>query len=409
MTSKHRLFHYPSLGIALLSALPVLLPLDWGPHWMYAVSVPWIVYWTHLLASKGFDRWYVSFVLWIPALGMITWQRAILHLDMQYLSPAYEIEHFLKLIWQNHQHGWALLTGAMIGAWFIEKRMCLILGLLALGNGVSQGLLVGILQTLTNQEWDRLALYLLSIEFLRWIPLFPLWWSYTQRPIPYQSGTNLILSLLSLWITSPFISLLLWLHPVSMPTIDLPDGSLGLGGTIPVANPAHTTFLTQLDQQGTTALPKASWWCQTEAKPNWQTETRAFALLELPPTSSLSTLQSTLPHLFVRGISHLGILTKNQNKHWYPPLAKHLDFPVNHWVLSPIPRSVRVLQYNNETLQIERDGNQHCALVTSWDMTIQSLSETYDQLQTEFQCPSPVFLSIAPQTDLWTSPVSCPQ
>ena len=403
-----------SLGIAALSSIPLLLPTDWGAHWMYPITLPWIVYWAHILITKGMPRWYASFLVWIPAIGMITWQRAILHLDLRYLKASEGILHPLKLMWQSQQNGWMLLLGATIGAWFMNKRMSFALILVALGNGFTEIALTNILRGLHNGEWTQTSLWLISIEIIRWVPLYFLWQRFDTRrnTLPYLGSTSVFLSIVTLWLSGPLVSLLLWFQPNSKPTIPVPETTLSLGMTIPIANPLDIHFEKQLNAQGTTQLPKASWWCRPEAKPNWETQHRAFAAIELDRASTLETIQPHIYEIFRRGITQVGMLSKSTKSHWYPPLAKHLEYPGIHWYVSPPPTSSRMVSLKqDQSLEWIRNGNDHCALQASWQTSIQHLTDTYGTLVDQHQCQPPIFLSIShnPNSESeWNPPIPCP-
>jgi hypothetical protein len=409
-SSSTSIFNRHSLGVALLSSIPLWFPSSWGAHWMYPLTVPWIVYWTHVLMLKGFHKWYVSFVLWIPAIGMITWQRAIFHLDLQYLKPSEGIEHVLKLMWQNHQHGWALLFGSAIGAWFVHRRMCLVLLLIGLTNGISQFGSVEILRGFHHADWNKASCWLVGIECSRVFALLPLWIGIQNRTTPHIKMTTFLLSLLALWLTAPFISFLLWRLPVSTPTVSIPESMQQLGSMLSPANPTQPEFSNILNTQGTSPLPKARWWCTTEAQPNWKNQLHAFALLEMNQSDTLETLSPYLPQIFVRGVTHIGMLTKHNTPHWYPPLNKHLQFPTQHWLLLPPPETTRIAEVSVGSNDVNwvREGDEYCTLTAPWDISIQQLSEHHDRLQEEYKCVSPIFLSINPIDTVWSSPVPCP-
>lgn len=403
-----------SFGIALLSSIPLWLPTEWGAHWMYPITLPWIVYWAHILVAKGLPRWYASFLPWIPALGMITWQRAILHLDLRYLKHSEGIIHPLKLMWQNQQNGWILLLGGAVGAWFIHRRMALVLALLAVANGVIEIALTDILHSLHQKNWTETSLWLLGIEGVRWTPLVLLWYNIKQRSksTPYLPSTTLLMSLLALWLSGPFVSLLIWVHPAAKPTTQVPTTAPSLGMTLPIANPMGPSFASQLDLQGSTPLPKASWWCTTNAKPNWESQHRAFSGIELPAEATFAELKPHLFEIFRRGISHIGLLSESDVVHWYPPLAKHLRYPALHWYMTPPPSTAR-LAILDESGSIEwiRQGDAHCALTVSWKNTIQETAAAHLRLIDEHQCSSNVFLSFSesPSTQIeWDPPIPCP-
>ena len=381
---------------------------------MYPVTLPWIVYWSHILVNKGLPRWYASFLLWIPAIGMITWQRAILHLDFRYLKYSEGLLHPLKLMWQSQQNGWILLLGASIGAWFMHRRMSVILLLVAVANGLTQIGLTDIIRSIEHKRWTETSIWLLSIECIRWIPLWLLWHNIRKRQanIPYVFSTTLFMSLLALWVCGPFVSLLLWFQPVSTPTIQVPLSQLSLGMSLPMANPQSPNFVKELNAQGTTPLPKASWWCNTEAKSNWSTQHRAFAGIEMPGEATLRDIE---PHLFKkifqRGITHMGWLTKAKDKHWYPPLAKHLRYPGVHWYLTPPPNTARIATIGDEgSVEWIRQGDDHCALLTSWEETIESAVSNHNSLVRDHHCESTIFLVLTDsqeQTE-WIPPIPCP-
>ncbi len=404
---KPSFFDKQSLWVAIASSLPLWFPHNWGAHWMYPISLPWIVYWTHLLVVKGLNRWYVSFLLWIPAVGMITWQRAILHLDTHYLSPSEGIVHLLKLMWQSQHHGWSLLLGGAIAAWFIHKRMAFVLGSVAMANGLSEIGLAEILYNINTQDWNVVSTWLISIEFLRVAGLVVLFKDLSTRAlrIPHLKLTSVFLGILSLWLTAPFVSVLLWYSPVGSPSIQVPDSTLNIGTLLPLATPMSTNFEQTLDAQGSTELPKAGWWCHREAKPNWMTERRAFAALEVATDNTLQDIQPHLGPIFRRGISHIAFVTTATTTHWYPPFGKHLAFPMHHWILSPPPTSTTVFSMAEGKLNKVREGNEHCTVETHWSTTLENLSRHYLDLQT--YCTTPIFLSIEPNSTGWVSPVPC--
>ncbi len=405
---KPSFFDKRSLCVAIASSLPLWFPQNWGAHWMYPISLPWIVYWTHLLVVKGLNRWYVSFLLWIPAVGMITWQRAILHLDTHYLAPSEGIVHLLKLIWQSQHHGWSLLLGGAIAAWYIHRRMAFALGSIAIANGLSEIGIAEIVRNMNKQNWNVVSTWLISIEVFRVAGLLVLFQDLSTRTlrIPHLRLTSIFLGVLSVWLSAPFISLLLLFLPVAQPSNQVPTSRVNIGTLLPLANPTSPDFTTVLNAQGSTELPKAGWWCNREAKPNWKTERRAFAALELSSDATLQDLHPSLDTIFQRGISHIAFVTKAPNMHWYPPLNKHLEYPMHHWILSPPPSSTTVFVATNVQLTKVREGSEYCTIETTWDTTVGMLSEQYNALQSE--CTTPIFLSIEPISTGWVSPIPCP-
>lgn len=380
---------------------------------MYPITLPWIVYWSHILVNKGLPRWYASFLLWIPAIGMITWQRAILHMDFRYLKYSEGLLHPLKLMWQSQHNGWILLLGASIGGWFMHRRMSVVLLLVAIANGFIELGMTDIIRSMDAKNWTRTSLWLISVECARWIPLWLLWHKISQRKqrTPYLISTTLFLSLLALWVCGPFISLLIWSQPVSVPTIKVPQSNTSLGMSLPIANPYNGNFDKVLDAQGTTSLPKANWWCRTEAKPNWSTQHRAFAGIELVGDSTFVDLKPHLLEIFQRGITHVGLLTTARDTHWYPPLAKHLRYPSRHWYLTPPPNTARIAKIEpDHSIEWLRQGDDHCALLITWDQTISSAVVSHDELVFDHQCKANIFLVLTDsqeQTE-WTPPIPCP-
>ena len=127
-----------------------------------------------------------------------------------------------------------------------------------------------------------------------------------------------------------------------------------------------------------------------------------------------ATLKDLQPHLFEifqRGITHMGLLTKARDKHWYPPLAKHLRYPAVHWYLTPPPNTARIAKINDDgSIEWIRQGDDHCALLVSWDETIESAVSNHHSLVEDHQCESKIFLVLTDsqeQTE-WTPPIPCP-
>ena len=381
---------------------------------MYPITLPWIVYWSYVLIGKNLPRWYASFLPWIPAIGMITWQRAILHLDLKYLDHSEGILHPLKLMWQSQQNGWILLLGASIGTWFMDRRMSLILLCVTLGNGITEMALTTVVQSLHTKKWTQASLWLFGIECVRWLPLVFFWHNINQRrkDTKYLSSTTILMSLIALWISGPFVSLLIWAHPTSQPSTNVPSSLPALGMTLPVANPMSPNFASQLNAQGSTPLPKASWWCNTEAKPNWKSQHRAFTGIELPADLKLKDLRPHLFEIFQRGITHVGVLTKTTDSHWYPPLSKHLRYPVLNWYMTPPPTTARIAVIDTEgAIEWLRNGDTHCTLSLSWENTIRDATNAHQLLVREHQCAPNIFLSItaSPRQQIkWEPPIPCP-
>ena len=107
----------------------------------------------------------------------------------------------------------------------------------------------------------------------------------------------------------------------------------------------------------------------------------------------------------------MGWLTKARDKHWYPPLAKHLRYPTVHWFLTPPPNTARIAKINDD-LSIEwiRQGDDHCALLVSWNETIESAVSKHNSLLEDHDCESSIFLVLTDsqeQTE-WIPPIPCP-
>ena len=363
---------------------------------MYPVTLPWIVYWAHILIKKSLPRWYASFLPWIPAVGMITWQRAILHLDLQYLAPSEGIVHPLKLMWQSQHNGWLLLLGGAVGTWFMHRRMSIILLLVATVNGITELAITQVLQS-TRERLDAGWSMALWNRMCSMDAIGSFWHNINKRRThtPYLLSTTLLMSLITLWMSGPFVSLLIWSPPLfntqycrsNIRTVSWYDSTHCKSY---VARFCNTTNYTR--QYST---PQTSWWCRRDAKPNWESQQRAFAGIEYHRSLHSRDLQPHLFEIFQRGITHIGLLTVSTHTHWYPPLAKHLQYPVLHWYMTPPPSTARLAVLNTTgSIEWVRDGDEHCAITLSWENTIQEAADAYHSLIQDHQCTSQVFLSM---------------
>ena len=146
------------------------------------------------------------------------------------------------------------------------------------------------------------------------------------------------------FMTSDPLSIFSFRPPLSTPSIVVPTSEPSLGMTLPIANPMLPDFATQLTIQGSTPLP-TSWWCRRDAKPNWESQQRAFAVIESFIGVYTLELQPHLFETFQRGITHIGLLTVSTHTHWYPPLAKH-SISSLHWYMTPTHTATCSVEYH---------------------------------------------------------------
>ena len=121
------------------------------------------------------------------------------------------------------------------------------------------------------------------------------------------------------------------------------------------------------------STPKAtSWWCRKGCQAQLGIAAASICRDQLPSEFTLLDLKPHLFEIFQRGITHIGLLTVSTHTHWYPPLAKHLQYPVLHWYMTPPPSTARLAVLNTTgSIEWVRDGDEHCAITLSWENTIQ--------------------------------------
>ena len=230
----------------------------------------------------------------------------------------------------------------------------------------------------------------------------PIWKRVTRT----EKWSLCLIGLLNGWLTAPMVGLLIWTLPNTTPTLqDLPLSQSELGALIPSAVPSIQNMQVQLDAQGTQVLPKSRWWCDATIKPNWTTRMRTYSVIEMSATTTLHSLKPYLSNILSRGISEIGFLQKNPTEFSIPPLNKHLNNPVQHWVLDPYPPNTRVGVLTDSGIQWRQSEGTQCAVWVGWDTTQQSLSDLHSQLNLE--CTKPYGLLIGEPSAVWVSPIDC--
>ena len=378
--------------------------VEWGAYWVYPLSTGIILFSVSILRKFVSETWYLGLMFWIPAIGMCTWQRQILHLDMMYLTPREGILHLVKLVWQCHQNLWIILAVCSLILIKLERRLYIPMLVLTLTCGINQLLVEDLVKNMYQSAWNQANLDIWLIESLRIISIisvYPVWKKVNRQ----QKWSLCMVGLLNGWITAPFVALLLWSAPSTTPTLkDLPLSKTELGSLIPSAVPSLNNMQIQLNAQGTTSLQKINWWCDAIVKPNWNTRMRTYAVIEMSASSPLTDLAPYLSNIFSRGISEIGFLQQNPTKH-FPPLSKHLQNPIQHWVLDPYPKDTRIGVWENSVIDWHNDVGTQCAVWVNWDTTQQSLSDLYSQLNQH--CLKPFGLIIGVPANNWVSPIAC--
>lgn len=355
------------------------------------------------------DRWALSLMVWIPIVGLISWQRQILHMDLAYISPQQGILHISKLIWQSHQLSWSLLIIGSIFLHLFYQSWAWVMTLSTLAHILSGILIDDLVQHLSLERFQEAESSIWMIEGIRWLPLLSIFWLWPNESWIRRLIVLVILSV-QLWISTPFVGLLLWSAPVSHPIelTNLPISKSVLGSTIPSANPLSITFVEQLNSQGTEVLPRAGWWCDSTPKEPWQNRLRAYSVIEMASESSLKTLQPHLPAILHRGISELGVLQRSSTKIDGFFLSKHLEYPVQHWILDPPPEAASIAYWNGHTLQWQRVQSNLCAVWLPWSTTFQQMSDIYQELDTIGHCTKPYGVIFGDVQKIWTPPIPCP-
>jgi len=356
------------------------------------------------------DRWALSLMVWIPIVGLISWQRQILHMDLAYISPQQGIIHISKLIWQSHDLSWSLL---IIGCGFLHlfhKSWAWVLTLSTLAHIVSGFMIEDLVQHLSSERFQEAEWCVWIIESMRLVPFLSIVWLWPNESF-IRRMIILVMSALQLWISSPFVGLLLWTAPTTQPNQSkdlLPMSEVLLGSTVPSAHPESDTFLEQLNAQGTETLPRAGWWCDSTPKEPWQNRMRAYAVIEMTADSSLSTLRPHLASILHRGVSELGILHRTSTQLDGVFLNQHVEFPVQHWLLDPPPETASIAYWDGNIIQWQRVQSNQCAVWIPWSTTIQQVSDIYGQLFASGNCTKPFGLIFGDTQKIWSPPIPCP-
>ena len=395
--------------LIFLAPLGALYALDWGPYWMYPISMMVILMCIYKLGQHVDDRWTLSLMVWIPIVGLLSWQRQILHMDLAYISPQQGIIHIAKLIWQSHQLSWSLL---LIGSAFLHlfhKAWAWMLTL-SLGCHLISGVMIeDLVQHLSMERFQEAEWSILIIEGIRWLPTISIIWLWPNESL-IRRLIILVMCTLQLWISAPFVGLLLWSAPATHPIQqgNLPTSEIVLGSTIPSANPLSENFTVELDAQGSGLLPRAGWWCNSTPKIPWQNRLRAYAVIEMDSESTLETLHPHLPEIMNRGISELGILQRTSQRIEGVFLQKHLEYPVQHWLMDPPPETASIAYWDGQTVQWQRVQSEQCAVWIPWSATLQQVTNIYQQLHTSGHCVKPYGVIFGEMQKVWRPPIPCP-
>ena len=238
----------------MISDLPCstvhIVYMNWGPYWMYPISMTVIMLCVHKLGQYVDNRWALSIMLWIPVIGLVSWQRQILHLDMGYLSPQLGVIHITKLIWQCHHHAWSLLLIGSVFLHFFDKSWAWIMFLTTLCHVVSGFMIEDLVQHISLGRYQSAEWSIWVIESIRWLPCVGIFWMWNQNTLIKRTMVVMFL-LVQVWLTAPFVGLLILSAPRTVPTEqNLPTSAAFLGSTVPVATPSSSNFEAQLNAQG---------------------------------------------------------------------------------------------------------------------------------------------------------------
>ena len=82
-----------------------------------------------------------------------------------------------------------------------------------------------------------------------------------------------------------------------------------------------------------------------------------------------------------------------------------------HWYLTPPPNTARIAKpVDDHSVEWIRQGDDNCALLMTWDDTIESAVNKHNSLVNDHRCESKIFLVVTDSKEqtTWLPPIPCP-
>jgi len=403
----------PLILMLLGGLLLYLSPTHWGALWNFPCSLVLILFcatWLGQQKKSPHSSVWVATCFFIPAIGYTVWKRQILLLDLDYVVAQQGAAHSLRLT-QHAAEGVApLVLVAAVCAFFIHRRISFLLFAIGIPTLASRYILQLAAMELDRDSVVEASQKIILTEAFRVIPLLIgfLLGHLSQR---LERKLIIAITIIGVWLTTPLISLYLWLLPTALPHENSPTSHEQMGVAAVGANPNDARFHEQLNAQGSELIPGLEWWCNTKVRPSWRTNSRATATLSLAKDDTLEDLRPHLPEILYRGVTRLAFIGTAKEQHSLPPLRKHLQYPAARWLLDPPPPDAHQGRIQDNELFWNGElppKPQACAIWADWNTNIDTLFRIGTALdEPSGPCAYRLFLVFGEKNGSWNAPLPC--
>ena len=374
----------------------------------FLITTPLIIFlssWLALHSNKEIARDTAAFAFFFPVIGFIAWKREFLNLDLEYLQKDITI---LELLWLTRNllidTNLFILSIAFPFLSMAKQMRMFYWGIIG-SSSVALGCVHLSYVYLIHNDIYLSSLFVLGTEFSRLIVII-----FTVRVFQQVSSRKiklftLLFSMVSMWISSP--SLTLYLNKISFSEAhhDAPQAEEALGYTQKSIDPFSPTFKFDLDNQAAKTVSENDWWC--DSRPRAPQFPRLNIALSLSKSIYLSDIQKELSEIFSRGITQIGLLGQVKTTKALPPLNRHTQNPTISWKFDPPPPSARRGYIDDNQLVWEHSvPTKNCQIWISWQTKVDLLFQVGEEAQKECQN---LFLILSKPSENWVPPILCLQ
>jgi hypothetical protein len=419
--------HISLLGVGL-SCLLLLLIQDlyiYRPFDSYIYTIPVITYCVgkivFLKPTSQFEEW-GGLLCMVPAFGYTASKYAMALQDLSYLSWQQGVAHLLRTFYVSTEGFFLIFFCCSLCAWTIRSRMIssyfLMLSLL---QGVVCFLLYTSVVELDHGSPHTANITIVVAELSRVFVLLGFVGVFFRFRKRFQVYPMILAFIIGIIFVCPPIVFQMSKLEVAKPLSNPPIGRSMYGAALSSANPKSSNFIQQLNNQGTTRYPNLGWWCNTTARYDWHSKTRATAILAMESEDTFGTLSPFIEEFFYRGITRLAFVGKSQDEIKWGPLKKHIQYPLARFYLDPVPQEafwgiaenkIGVRWIDQEPTKQVDDGITPCGIWVDEDISVQTLftiSQTYGE--PTGICSYGLFLVFGTpkvgEETAWRSPLSC--
>ena len=384
------------------------IPIQWEGLSSFLISTPFIIFfasWLALHSKKDIARDIAAFFFLFPVIGFIAWKRELLNLNLEYLQKDITI---LELVWLSRQiliDSNMFILSIAFPFLFIAKQMRQFFWAIIASSSVALGCTHLSYIYLMHDDTYVSSFFILGTELSRILVIIVAIQVFQQVASRNIKLFVLLFSLVSMWISTPSLTIFFYKISFSKAHPDAPEAEEGLGYTQKSIDPFSPTFKTDLDNQDIHLRSGNGWWCDYRIRDSQIP--RINIALSLSKSIYLSAVKDQFQEMLSRGITQFGLLGQIKDPKTLPPLNRHTQNPTISWRLDPPPPSARRGYIENDELVWEhRLPSQDCQIWTPWQTNVETLFHVGEKAQKE--CNN-LFLILSEPSETWVPPALCLQ